>query len=289
LKDGPIMFLLAVTFLLTLKLADRLRVSYCLILACALLCLLSLRFYIFYIVVASIAGSYVLGFGSSGTGKSLRQFASIAVMAVALAATGVTRTAGTQMDTYGSLEALQRSRADQARFDSGYGKDIDVSTTSGLLGIIPVGTVYLLFAPFPWQLTNLRQSMTLPEMLAWWACFPLLVIGLRYAIRFKLQQSLQILLFTTMLTLAYAIFQSNVGTAYRQRSQLMEFYFIFISVGFVLLREGRENRERLRLLEATRLKARARLVRQTRPPAGDFPARPSGRVGAVTTQGRPPG
>jgi hypothetical protein len=264
LKDGPIMLLLALTFLITLKLADRLRVSYCLILVCTLLCLLSLRFYIFYIVIASIVGSYVLGLGSSASQKTLRQFASITVMVLALAFTGITRTASNQVETFGSLEALQRSRADQARFNSGYGKDIDVSTTSGVLGIIPLGTAYLLFAPFPWQLSNLRQAITLPEMLAWWACFPILLIGLRYAVRFKLRETLPILLFTMMLTLAYAIFQANVGTAYRQRSQLMEFYFIFIAVGFVLLREGRENRERLRLLEATRLKTRARLLRQSR-------------------------
>jgi hypothetical protein len=230
---------------------------------------LSLRFYIFYIVVASIVGSHVLGLGSSASGKTLRQFASVAVMALALAFTGITRTASNQVENFGSLEVLQRARVDQARFNSGYGKDIDVSTTSGALSIIPLGTAYLLFAPFPWQLYNLRQAITLPEMLAWWGCFPILLIGLRYAVRFKLRETLPILLFTTMLTLAYAIFQANVGTAYRQRSQLMEFYFIFISVGFVLLRERKENRERLWLLEAMRLKARVHLVRQSRSQARD--------------------
>ena len=269
LKDGPIMFLLALTFLITLKLADRLRVSHCLILAGTLLGLLSLRFYIFYIVVGSIVCSHILGLGSSASQKTMRQFASIAILGLALAFTGITRTAGSQIENFGSLETLQRSRADQARFDSGYGKDIDVSTTSGVLGIIPLGTAYLLFAPFPWQLSNLRQAITMPEMLAWWGCFPLLLVGLRYAVRFKLRQTLPILLFTVMLTLAYAIFQANVGTAYRQRSQLMEFYFIFISVGFVLLKEGKENRARLRLIEALRLKARASLLRQSKAPAND--------------------
>jgi hypothetical protein len=35
-----------------------------------------------------------------------------------------------------------------------------------------------------------------------------------------------------------------VGTAYRQRSQLLVFYFIFVAVGFVLLRERSEDRGR---------------------------------------------
>ncbi|HYP52558.1 MAG TPA: hypothetical protein VEQ42_03405, partial [Pyrinomonadaceae bacterium] len=36
----------------------------------------------------------------------------------------------------------------------------------------------------------------------------------------------------------------NVGTAYRQRSQLLIFYFIFVAVGYELVRERREDRRR---------------------------------------------
>jgi hypothetical protein len=43
-----------------------------------------------------------------------------------------------------------------------------------------------------------------------------------------------------MLSLAYSIFQGNVGTAYRQRAQLLVFYFIFTAVGYVLIFEKRE-------------------------------------------------
>jgi ABC-type Fe3+ transport system permease subunit len=47
-----------------------------------------------------------------------------------------------------------------------------------------------------------------------------------------------------MLTLAYSIFQGNVGTAYRQRSQILVFYFIFVAVGAVLLKERQEEGQR---------------------------------------------
>jgi hypothetical protein len=62
----------------------------------------------------------------------------------------------------------------------------------------------IIFAPFLWQLTNFRQSITMPEMLVWWGCFPVLLIALWYAVRFKLRRSLPMLLFTMMFTLAYA-------------------------------------------------------------------------------------
>ena len=45
-----------------------------------------------------------------------------------------------------------------------------------------------------------------------------------------------------MLTLAYSVVQGNVGTAYRQRAQLLVFYFIFVAVGAVLLKEKREEK-----------------------------------------------
>jgi hypothetical protein len=41
----------------------------------------------------------------------------------------------------------------------------------------------------------------------------------------------------------------NVGTAYRQRAQLLIFYFIFVGIGFVLVKEKREERARRRLAE----------------------------------------
>jgi hypothetical protein len=48
-----------------------------------------------------------------------------------------------------------------------------------------------------------------------------------------------------MLTLAYSIFQGNVGTAYRQRTQIQVFFFMFIAVGWVLWKEKREDRKLL--------------------------------------------
>lgn len=242
LKDAPIILLLTITIMATLKLGDKLSVKYGLILAIALLGLLSLRFYIFYMVAASIGGAFIIGMKQVTAQNMVRQFIVIIALGLALTYVGVLRTASAQLGAYGNLETMQRSRQDLALSSSGYGQDVDVSTTSGALSVIPLGMVYLLFAPFPWQMANLRQGITLPEMMLWWVSFPLLVLGGWFTLKYRLRQALPILLFTTMLTLAYSIFQGNVGTAYRQRSQLLVFYFIFVAVGFVLLRERREER-----------------------------------------------
>jgi hypothetical protein len=201
------------------------------------------------------------------TRNMLRQFAIVLAIGIGLTYLGVLRTADAQFETYGDLEHVQRSRADLVRSaNSGFGADVDVSTASGALSAVPLGMAYLLFAPFPWQLASLRQSITLPEMLAWWAAFPLLVMGIWFTVKYRLRQALPILLFTSMLTLAYSIFQGNVGTAYRQRSQILVFYFIFVAVGAVLVLERRENRRRQQLLERQAAYAALRRPRPERAP-----------------------
>jgi len=244
LKDGLIILALALSILATLRLMEKITTVYVIVLTVSLLGLLSLRFYIFYMMTAAVAGSFILGMKSLSAQSFLQRFMAVAAIGLAFTWFGVLQYAGTQFDRYASLKVVQRSREDQASAGSGFMKDVDVQTTEGALTVIPVGVIYLLFAPFPWQFASLRQSITLPEMIVWWFSFPLLVLGLWYSIKHRLRQVAPIVIFTTMLTLAYSLFQGNVGTAYRQRSQLLVFYFIFVAVGAVILKERSEDKRR---------------------------------------------
>lgn len=213
LKDGPIVFCLALAILATLKLGQKLTFKYILVLILTLAALITLRFYVFYMICAAIGGAFVIGMQQVSATSFARQFAAMVILGLALTYVGVTRSATAQFERYGSLEVLQRSRHDLARSaESGFGRDVDVSSTSGAISTIPMGIVYLIFAPFPWQITSLRQSITMPEMVVWWASFPLLVLGLWYAIKYRLRMISPILIFTVMLTLAYSVFQGNVST-----------------------------------------------------------------------------
>ena len=245
LKDGPVVFCLAVAILATLKLGEKLSLKYIAILVGVLLALIALRFYVFYMIAVAIGGAFIIGMQQLSATSFARQFIAMILLGLALTYIGVTRSATVQMEHYGNLQVLQNSRSDQARLaETGFNKDVDVSTTAGALSTIPMGVLYLLFAPFPWQITSLRQSITLPEMIVWWASFPMLVLGLWFTIKYRLRMISPILIFTVMLTLAYSAFQGNVGTAYRQRAQLLVFYFIFVAVGFVVMKEKREERKR---------------------------------------------
>ena len=247
LKDGPIVFFLATSILATLKLGQKLTIFYALVLAGSLMGVMAFRFYVFYMLLAGIVGAFVIGMRAVTAQSVVRQFAVVLFLGLALMYFGVMRYAAAQYEVYGNLERVQVSRLDLATSaQSGFGRDVDVSTTSGALATIPLGLVYLLFAPFPWQLGSLRQSLTIPEMVIWWSSFPLLVLGAWFSLKHRLRQMSPIFIFTTMLTLAYSVFQGNVGTAYRQRAQLLVFYFIFVAVGLVLVKEKREEKRRAR-------------------------------------------
>ena len=246
LKDGLIVFLLVLAITMVLQLQERLDYAAVVLLLISLAGILSLRFYIFYMVGVAVVGSFLIG--TTNSPRSIaRRTTVLLVLGLGLTYFGVTRTATADLNQYGNLEQLQNSRLDAAQSSkSGFAEDVDVSTTQGALSAVPVGFVYLMFAPFPWELSSLRQSITLPEVLVWWAMIPIMVYGLWWSIRHKLRSAFPIIIFTLMLTLAYSIFQGNVGTAYRQRTQIQVFLFMFIGVGWQIYKEKKEDKKLLR-------------------------------------------
>lgn len=246
LKDGLIVFLLVLAMTMVLTLQEKFSYPAIFLLVFSLFGILSLRFYIFYMVAVAVAGSFIVGMSNTNT-SILRRTAVLLLVGILLTYLGVTRNANVDIEQYANLERIQRSRVDLARSaESGFGEDIDVSTTEGAIAAIPIGLAYLMLAPFPWQIGSLRQAITIPEVLLWWSMIPLLIAGIWWTIRNRLRSAFPILFFSLMLTLAYSIFQGNVGTAYRQRTQIQVFLFIFIGVGWTLLKERREDRKLLR-------------------------------------------
>lgn len=229
-KDPAVMLCIAVNILCVFRLRQRLSPIWIVAYVLTAASLIWLRFYIFYAVLAAmVAGLFVGHRRGPALGLVTQLLLVISVLGLLLV-TPVGQEIWYQ-SRFLDLELLQTSRYDlAARGDSGFAAAADVSTVGGMLTFLPVGVTYLLFAPFPWTVTNLRQVLTLPDILVWYALTPALVAGIGLALR-NLRQTMPILVFTTSLTLAYGAFLGNVGTAYRQRTQIMMFYFLFIADG----------------------------------------------------------
>lgn len=252
LKDGLVIFLLAASMTIALKLRERLNIPLILILGLNLFGIYTLRSYIFYMVAVAIVGTFVVPLQGSNRVLIARV---LLFGVVGMAATYLVRVprAGADLNRFTSLQQIQRSREDLSRAGSGFGGDLDVSTTQGAIQALPIGLTYLMLAPFPWQITSARAAAALPEMLIWWLSLPFLISGLIYSLRHRLSAAIGVLFFAGMLTLAYAVFQGNVGTAYRQRTQIQVFLFIFTAVGIVLSLEKRENQEQIKKLRRREL------------------------------------
>ena len=239
-KDPSVLLCISVAMYAVLSLRERLTVGHLALFVAATLALMTLRFYVFYMVAFATIGTYLV---SQRRGVLSGLFGQLVVAGVFLTALffGVRQATFDRQASYFDLEELQRARLGQlAQGRSDFGADIDVSTPTGALTALPVGLAYLLFAPFPWAISGIRQLLTLPEMLVWYALMPALVRGLRNTLRHRFRQALPILTFAFILTMAYAIFQSNVGTAYRQRTQITMFFFIFMGEGIEMKRRRKE-------------------------------------------------
>jgi 4-amino-4-deoxy-L-arabinose transferase-like glycosyltransferase len=241
-KDPAIMLCIALCMYAVLKLNHEFTVRYVLLFVGASLALMTLRFYVFYFVAFATMGTFVLSQRRGVAGSVGSYVVLIAVFIGAFSFAAKQETVERQR-SYFTLERLQMTRSDQAMWgQSAYAPKADVSTTQGALAVLPVGLAYLLLAPFPWAIQNIRQSLTVPETLVWYALMPALLRGLLFTIRTRFRTALPILVFAASLTCAYAVFQGNVGTAYRQRTQVTMFYFILMAAGVVEKRRAQENR-----------------------------------------------
>ena len=83
------------------------------------------------------------------------------------------------------------SRSDLARSgQSGYLPNADVSTVPQALRFMPVGILYFITVPWPWQVGSARQNITLPETAFWvLILYPLMGLGVVQALRRNFQGS----------------------------------------------------------------------------------------------------
>ena len=238
-KDPAVLLAIAVAMFAVLRLRGSLSVPAIVLFVGAEIVLITLRFYIAYFVIFATLATFVFG-QRRGAVRMVMTYGLLGLLLYGALTIAVKRETLEQQTTYLNLERLQVTREDQALWGrSGFGQEHDVSTPAGALATLPVGLVYLLFAPFPWSISGLRQALVAPETLVWYALMPAFIRGLALGLKRQFRAIMPITVFAVSLTLAYALMQGNVGTAYRQRTQITMFFFIFMAAGVVEKRRQR--------------------------------------------------
>jgi 4-amino-4-deoxy-L-arabinose transferase-like glycosyltransferase len=196
----------------------------------------SFRFYMLYFVGFAIVLSLALDRGVRFFTGVYKQIFLVAAALGLFALLGITDRAEQNMD-FLTLEAASRYRYGMAiTARSGFAADVDVSTPAAALAYLPVGIAHLLWAPFPWQMVSLGPLLAAPETVFWWFLFLPTAQGVVLAIKRRLADTSPLLIFTVTITCAYSLIHGNVGSAFRQRSQILVFLFIFSAAGIYMKR-----------------------------------------------------
>jgi 4-amino-4-deoxy-L-arabinose transferase-like glycosyltransferase len=189
------------------------------------------RFYITYFVAFSVILALILDKGIGMLTGIYKQAFIIGAAVGLFALLGLSGRTGQDAEILNleTASSYRRGMAVSAR--SGFAHDVDVSTPAKAAAFLPVGMANMLFAPFPWQMTSLRPLIAAPETILWWYLFPSTLRGLIFAIRRRFSRVSPVVIFAATLTPAYSLIHGNVGSAFRQRAQILVFLFIFCALG----------------------------------------------------------
>jgi hypothetical protein len=244
-KEGLTLLLLSVAAYHTLRLQSGWRGRSVSTLALCVVALWGVRFYLAILLALAVALSLLWG-RMPGAGRSrgvpvfVRQAAVMSVFAVVIISVALTvRTEHVLLESdEGVLVNLDVRRAGSAReATSGYLQEASVATPGEALQYFPVGFLYFLTVPFPWQLGAFRQNLIVPENAFWLGLYPLVVIGIRRALKSNRPGTVFLLLVTAGMCVIYALLAANIGTAYRMRSQVWLFWAPFAAWGWEVWRE----------------------------------------------------
>jgi 4-amino-4-deoxy-L-arabinose transferase-like glycosyltransferase len=246
-KDTVMVLLITACMYSTVAIQRKMRIGHLVVIVGALVAMFTIRFYMCFLAGLAITASLTLF--SRRLGRSIAvQLSIVMVLAVAVVFLGLRREAQQSIGVFDfeKVAALRNGLASTA--NSGFMVDVDVSTPGRALAFMPIGVVFMLLSPFPWQLTSLRAWLTVPEMLIWWPMTFLWIRGLIYVVARKRSELMPIVVFPVIVTIAYSTVHGNAGVAFRQRAQAMTFLFALAAIG-AYVRKLKRNRLSLNLVE----------------------------------------
>jgi hypothetical protein len=238
IRDVWVLFLIIFISWKSLQLLRKYSNSTLLSMLAAMFALTLFRDHLFYVVAAPPIVAFLIG----RRGNLVRNFAIASLTSIGVLLLLQQGTITGETHSRMSLEAVSKMRQDLAGGSSAFEKNVDISTPAKALVFLPVGIAYYLFSPFPWQITSLLKLFSVPEMLLTYYLTPAILRGIRYTLRERFREALQVLLITALITVIYALGEGNVGTLYRHRAQSQGFYLMFAAAGLEVRRSAAAHR-----------------------------------------------
>lgn len=257
-KEGLVLLSMSVAAYHALRLQSRWQTRSFIALVLSLLVLFALRYYIAIVVCGAVALGLVSVRGANRPGVSTRITMPMLMRqgAIVVAFVGLMGTLGFQESADRPLEESPEGllvQVDQYRRglamygQSGYLPEADASTPQGAAEFAPVGLLYFLAAPFPWQTGSLRQNLVIPETVFWVLLYPLIAVGMARSFRVNRPGTVMLMAATGGMCIVYALMSGNIGIAYRMRTQVWLLWAPFAAWGWEAWRERRRRGSQVRL------------------------------------------
>lgn len=239
LKEAPILFFIALAMNCAVRMTDRLTPGPVFGIATCTALLLTFRGHVGFFIAAGLFAGVILGrkqlLSGVATGAVVLGMVTLVVLA------GGVGESGFEVATKASLEQANNTRQGLAQgAGSGYGENVDISTSGGAVSYLPKGILSFALGPFPWQGGGLRQVVAIPDVLVWYWLLPSLWAGFTESRRRIGRRTLLLVLpaLTSLAVLALVI--SNYGTVVREREQIVVLIVPFIAVGLASRAAARE-------------------------------------------------
>lgn len=240
LKEPMILFLECLIMYSILHLKKGKWFNNLLILIPALFILWTMRFYIFYIVVAVIVFSFFPIERKVLIPSLFFYFAVVGMIIILTFKGGIWKSDAESILSF-NLEYVKSLKSAYASPEYGSGVLLSYTPTLwGTLLFLPIGFVYVMLSPFPWQLIGgtMRMKLSFPDTLLWWWMIPTIIYSLIYAIKNNFRAIQPLLFFLISNILVYSLLFGNTGVAFRQRLHVIAFALILFGYGKALKQGG---------------------------------------------------
>lgn len=240
LREAGVYFLIAACLACAVRLRERVTPGALVGFATAAGLLVLWRADVGLIVAGGLGIGMALGRGRAG--GALAGASALALVAVLVLGLGVGYS-GYHLVTHANLSLINGIRSDSSQSAaSGFLPNANVSTPAHAAGYLPLGSLYFLFGPFPWQIHGGRQLFGLPDSLAWWFLLPSLWRGARASwSRYRWGTALSVLP-ALALAGALSLFVANFGTTVRERMQVILLLVPLVALGWSMRKVGRLTR-----------------------------------------------
>lgn len=107
-------------------------------------------------------------------------------------------------------------------------KNLSFSSFFSMLG---KGWFHIIFEPLPWNIRSKSMLLVFPQMLLWYFLLPFAIFGVAVSLRYRLRESIFLIMYFLIMTSILAVTGGNIGTIFRLRDINTPIILIFSSIG----------------------------------------------------------